>query len=172
MFPSCADATIGRMVRSALFILALVISQCPAAQEGTIRIVLGFPAGASADLLTRMLADQMRTALGQAVIVENRVGAGGQLANEAVKSAAPDGATLLMTPVATMSIYPHSYTSLRYDPFKDFEPLAHLANFQLALGVSAKVPAKSVAAGTFALTPSASWKFARCASGSKSLNGS
>lgn len=133
------------MLRSALFILALVIAQSLAAQEGTIRIVLGFPAGASSDLLTRLLADQMRASLGQAVIVENRTGAGGQLANEAVKNAAPDGTTLLMTPVATMSIYPHSYQRLRYDPFQDFEPLAHLANFQLALGVSAKVPATTLA---------------------------
>jgi tripartite-type tricarboxylate transporter receptor subunit TctC len=133
------------MLRSALFILALAISRPLAAQEGTIRIVLGFPAGASADLLTRLLADQLRASLGQAVIVENRTGAGGQIANEAVKGATPDGTMLLMTPVATMSIYPHSYVSLRYDPFRDFEPLAHLASFQLALGVSAKVPASTLA---------------------------
>jgi tripartite-type tricarboxylate transporter receptor subunit TctC len=133
------------MWRAVGLLLALALSPPASAQEGTIRIVLGFPAGASSDLLTRLLADQMRAALGQAVIVENRTGAGGQLANEAVKNAAPDGTTLLMTPVATMSIYPHSYRSLRYDPFKDFEPLAHLANFQLALGVSAKVPARTVA---------------------------
>jgi tripartite-type tricarboxylate transporter receptor subunit TctC len=50
-----------------------------------------------------------------------------------------------MTPVATMSIYPHSYARLRYDPFKDFEPIAHLADFQLALGVSAKVRAGTLA---------------------------
>ncbi|HEU0258361.1 MAG TPA: tripartite tricarboxylate transporter substrate-binding protein, partial [Burkholderiales bacterium] len=56
-----------------------------------------------------------------------------------------DGLTLLMTPVATMSIYPHSYAKLRYDPFTDFEPLAHLANFQLALGVSAKLQAATLA---------------------------
>jgi tripartite-type tricarboxylate transporter receptor subunit TctC len=133
------------MLRSALFLLALVVSPPLAAQEGTIRIVLGFPAGASSDLLTRLLADQMRAALGQAVIVENRTGAGGQVANEAVKNAAPDGTTLLMTPVATMAIYPHSYASLRYDPFRDFEPLAHLASFQLALGVSTKIPATTLA---------------------------
>jgi tripartite-type tricarboxylate transporter receptor subunit TctC len=142
---SRADATILRMWRAALLAFSLGVSQAAAAQEGTIRIVLGFPAGASSDLLTRLLADHMRTTLGQAVIVENRTGAGGQIANEAVKGAAPDGATLLMTPVATMSIYPHSYPRLRYDPFKDFEPLAHLANFQLALGVSAKIPATTLA---------------------------
>jgi tripartite-type tricarboxylate transporter receptor subunit TctC len=133
------------MWRAVLLACCLSVSQPGAAQEGTIRIVLGFPAGASSDLLTRLLADQMRAALGQAVIVENRTGAGGQIANEAVKSAAPDGLTLLMTPVATMSIYPHSYAKLRYDPFNDFEPLAHLANFQLALGVSTKLQAATVA---------------------------
>ncbi|HET9351463.1 MAG TPA: tripartite tricarboxylate transporter substrate-binding protein [Burkholderiales bacterium] len=133
------------MWRAVLLACCLSVSQPGAAQEGTIRIVLGFPAGASSDLLTRLLADQMRAALGQAVIVENRTGAGGQIANEAVKSAAPDGLTLLMTPVATMSIYPHSYAKLRYDPFNDFEPLAHLANFQLALGVSTKLQASTVA---------------------------
>jgi tripartite-type tricarboxylate transporter receptor subunit TctC len=133
------------MWRAVLLACCLSVSQPGAAQEGTIRIVLGFPAGASSDLLTRLLADQMRAALGQAVIVENRTGAGGQIANEAVKSAAPDGLTLLMTPVATMSIYPHSYAKLRYDPFNDFVPLAHLANFQLALGVSTKLQAATVA---------------------------
>jgi tripartite-type tricarboxylate transporter receptor subunit TctC len=133
------------MWRAVLLACCLSVSQPGAAQEGTIRIVLGFPAGASSDLLTRLLADQMRASLGQAVIVENRTGAGGQIANEAVKSAAPDGNTLLMTPVATMSIYPHSYAKLRYDPFNDFEPLAHLANFQLALGVSTKLQAATVA---------------------------
>ena len=133
------------MWRAVLIACCLGVSQPAAAQEGTIRIVLGFPAGASSDLLTRLLADHMRASLGQAVIVENRTGAGGQLANEAVKAAAPDGLTLLMTPVATMSIYPHTYAKLRYDPFNDFEPLAHLANFQLALGVGAKVPAATLA---------------------------
>jgi tripartite-type tricarboxylate transporter receptor subunit TctC len=68
------------MWRAASLFLALVVSQPASAQEGTIRIVLGFPAGASADFLTRLLADQMRASLGQAVIVENRTGAGGQLA--------------------------------------------------------------------------------------------
>ena len=132
------------MIRVLLFAL-LVTANIAFAQEGTVRIVLGFPAGASSDLLTRLLADHMRGSLNQPVIVENRTGAGGQIANEAVKAAAPDGLTLLMTPVATMSIYPHSYASLRYDPFTDYAPVAHLARFHLGLGVSAKVPAATLA---------------------------
>ena len=133
------------MIRSLVLFLALAVSTSALPQEGTIRIVLGFPAGASSDLLTRLLGEHLRVALGQPVIVENRTGAGGQIANEAVKSAPPDGLTLLMTPVATMSIYPHSYASLRYDPFRDFEPIAHLANFHLGLGVSARIPATTLA---------------------------
>lgn len=116
------------------------------AQEGTIRIIVGYPAGATSDILTRVVAEHMAGTLGQPVVVMNRAGAGGRLGNEAVKASTADGTTLLMTPVATMSIFPHSYAGqLRYDPFKDFVPLAHLSNFQLGLGVNADVPAKNLA---------------------------
>jgi tripartite-type tricarboxylate transporter receptor subunit TctC len=115
-----------------------------AAQEGSVRMVLGFPAGATSDILSRLVAENMRQTLGQPVIVENKPGAGGRVANETVKAARADGATLLMTPVATMSIFPHSFGDLRYDPFKDFAPVAHLSDFQLSLGVGASVPAKSL----------------------------
>ena len=115
-----------------------------AAQEGSVRMVLGFPAGATSDILSRLVAENMRQTLGQPVIVENKPGAGGRVANETVKAARADGTTLLMTPVATMSIFPHSFGDLRYDPFKDFAPVAHLSDFQLSLGVGANVPAKSL----------------------------
>ncbi len=115
-----------------------------AAQEGSVRMVLGFPAGATSDILSRLVAESMRQTLGQPVIVENKPGAGGRVANETVKAARADGTTLLMTPVATMSIFPHSFGALRYDPFKDFAPVAHLSDFQLSLGVGAGVPARSL----------------------------
>ena len=126
----------------------LLASAAPAwAQQAanTLRIVVGYPAGATSDALTRVVAEQMAKTLKQPVIVENKAGAGGRIANEAVKAAPPDGSTLLMTPVATMSIFPHSYAGqLRYDPFKDFAPVAHLSNFQLGLAVNAQVPAKTL----------------------------
>lgn len=115
------------------------------AQDAPLRIVLGFPPGASSDTVTRLIADKMRVSLGRAVVVENKPGAGGIVANMAVKAAAPDGNTLLMTPLATMVAYPHSYSRLEYDPFKDYVPVAHVAAFQLAFGVAAEVPAKSLA---------------------------
>ena len=115
------------------------------AQGNVIRIVVGYPAGATSDALTRVVADAMSKRLSQPVIVENRTGAGGQLANQAVKAAAPDGMTLMMTPVATMSIFPHSYAGqLKYDPFKDFAPVAHLSDFQIGLGVATNVPAQTL----------------------------
>lgn len=118
----------------------------PLPAQETTKILVGFPAGATSDTLTRLIAEQIGKRLRQTIIVENKAGAGGRLANEAVKAAAPDGATLLMTPVATMSIYPHSYAGqLRYDPFKDFAPVAHLANFQIGLAVGANVPAATLA---------------------------
>jgi len=133
--------------RLALFCAALAAAAAfpAAAQQGTLRIVLGFPAGATADLLSRLVAEHMRGSLGQPVIVENKPGAGGRLGAEAVKAAAPDGATLLLTPVATMAIFPHSLPGeLRYDPLRDFAAVAHLASYQIGFGVSAALPARTL----------------------------
>ena len=134
------------MHRFAALIVALALALPAIAQDKTLRIVLGYPPGASSAILTRLLADRMRTLLGQNVIVENKPGAGGIVGNETVKAAAPDGTTLLLTPVATMAAFPHSHgAALRYDPFRDFEPVAHLSNFQLSLLINAELPAKNVA---------------------------
>ena len=140
-----------RLRRRRLLQLAGVAALGPAfaparAQGGPLKIVVGYPAGATSDALSRIVAEQMAATLKQTVIVENKVGAGGRIANELVKAAPADGSTLLMTPVATMGIFPHSYAGqLRYDPFKDFVPVAHLSNFQLGWGVANTVPAKTLA---------------------------
>ena len=115
------------------------------AQDKPLRLVLGLPAGASSDTVTRLLAEKMRISLGRAVVVENKTGAGGIVANLAVKSAAPDGSTLLMTPLANMVAFPHSYAKLDYDPFRDYVAVAHLASFQLAFGIGPNVPARTLA---------------------------
>lgn len=129
----------------AALLLWLVLGGPVWAQDNPLRIILGFPPGAGSDTLTRLLADRMRVSLNRPVVVENKPGGGGILANELVKNARPDGNTILLTPFATMVAYPHSYSRLSYDPFKDYAPLAHVASFQLALGVGANVPAKTVA---------------------------
>jgi tripartite-type tricarboxylate transporter receptor subunit TctC len=88
----------------------------------------------------------MATTLQRPVIVENRPGAGGRMANEGVKAAPADGAALLLTPSATMAIFPHSYAGrLRYDPFRDFAPVAHLCSFHVGLAVGRQVPASTLA---------------------------
>jgi tripartite-type tricarboxylate transporter receptor subunit TctC len=142
-------STINCRIWGHLLLCTAALSVTPAlAQQpaGTLRIVVGYPAGATSDALTRIVAERMAKTLGQTVIVDNKAGAGGRIGNETVKAAAADGNTLLMTPVATMSIFPHSYAGqLRYDAFKDFVPVAHLTNFQLGLAVNAQVPAKTLA---------------------------
>ncbi len=115
------------------------------AQDSVLRVVVPFPAGATLDIIGRLLAERMKTTLGRPVIVENKVGAAGIIAAESVKTAAPDGNTLFLTPLAIISLNPHTYKALRYDPFVDFAPVAHVVQFQIAFGVSASVPAKTVA---------------------------
>ncbi len=135
-----------KLLRPALVAALLTVATHAAAQDKPLHIILGYPPGASSDTLMRLLADRLRPLLNQPVIPENKPGAGGIVGNETVKAAPPDGSTILLTPVATMAAFPHSHgASLRYDPFKDFEPVAHLANFQLSLLVNAEIPAKNVA---------------------------
>lgn len=136
-----------KLSRFVIAAILICIAGPSLAQDKTLRIVLGYPPGASSDLLTRLLAERMRPLLGgQTVIVENKAGGGGIVGNETVKAAPPDGSTLLLTPIATMAAFPHSHgANLRYDPFKDFEPVAHLTNFQLSLLLNGELPAKNIA---------------------------
>ncbi|MFY7854749.1 MAG: tripartite tricarboxylate transporter substrate-binding protein [Rubrivivax sp.] len=127
-------------------VAASLLSLPARAQQGVVKILVGYPAGATSDALTRVIAEHMAGTLKQTMIVENKPGAGGRIANELVKAAPADGLTLLMTPIATMGIFPHSYAGqLRYDPLKDFAPVAHLTSFQVGLGVGTQVPAKTLA---------------------------
>jgi tripartite-type tricarboxylate transporter receptor subunit TctC len=109
-----------------------------------VRLIFPFAAGGSGDALARLLAEHLRIALDQPVIVENRVGAQGRIGVQAVKGAAPDGKTLLLTPVAPMSVYVHVYKSLAYDPIGDFQPVSQVATFDFALAVGPQVSAKSL----------------------------
>jgi tripartite-type tricarboxylate transporter receptor subunit TctC len=132
--------------RAALGAVAAIATAPDAfAQHKPLRIILGVPPGVIADAIISMVGEKMGKTLGRSVIVENKTGAAGIVANMAVKSAAPDGSTLLMTPLATMVAFPHSYAKLDYDPFQDFAPVAHVASFQLPFGTGPKVPAQTLA---------------------------
>jgi tripartite-type tricarboxylate transporter receptor subunit TctC len=130
-----------------LAVVGALISTAPSrAQLGgePVRIIFPFAAGGSGDALARLIAEHLRGALNQPVIVENRAGAQGRIGVQAVKAAAPDGKTLLLTPVAPMSVYSHVYKSLAYDPIADFEPVAQVATFDFGLAVGPQVPAKTL----------------------------
>jgi tripartite-type tricarboxylate transporter receptor subunit TctC len=107
-----------------------------------VKIVNGFPAGGTADLTSRRVADRIAgSAYTKAAVVENKTGAAGRIAVDTVKAAPPDGSTLLLTPYSMMSIYPHIYKSLSYDPFRDFVPVCLGSMLSHGLAVGPLVPA-------------------------------
>src|SRR5258708_13649061 len=134
-----------RLTRRAALASGLAVAGTARAEDRPLHIVLGLPAGASSDTITRLVAEKMRVSLDRPVVVENKPGAAGIVANLAVKTAAPDGNTLLMTPLANMVAFPHSYSKLDYDPFRDYVPLAPVAAFQIAFGIGPDVPARTLA---------------------------
>lgn len=114
------------------------------AQNAPIKVLVGFPPGGGTDAIARILADKLKDALGTPVIVENKAGAGGQLAAQALKAAAPDGNTLFLTHDHSVTIIPLVMKNPGFDPAKDFVAAAGFATFVNALAVSGGTPAKSV----------------------------
>ncbi|HWV43765.1 Bug family tripartite tricarboxylate transporter substrate binding protein [Pseudorhodoplanes sp.] len=108
--------------------------------QQTTRVVVPFPAGGSTDALARILADKLKGVYAPTTLVENRVGAAGRLAVEYVKSAEADGSVMLFTPDFPITVYPHSFRSLSYDPVRDFTPVATIAKSALCLCVGPAVP--------------------------------
>ena len=119
-------------------------AQTPSAGK-TVKILVGFPPGGGTDAIARVLAEKLKDELGQSVIVENKPGAGGQLAAQALKTAAPDGTTLFLTHDHTVTILPLVTKNPGFDPAVDFVPVAGFATFVNAFAVSGGTPAKSVA---------------------------
>lgn len=107
----------------------------------SVRIVVGFTPGGSADLIARALAGQL-AGYATHVMVDNKPGAGGRIALEAVKNAEPDGSTLLVTPSSVTTLYPHVYKKLSYEPLKDLVPVSMLASFPFVLVAGPLVPAQ------------------------------
>lgn len=129
---------------SALAVAALVAPAQAQLVEQPIKIVFPFSAGASGDTLSRLIAEKMRVALKRPVIVEDRTGAAGRIGTELVAKAAPDGNTLLITPIAPISIYPLVYKNLKYDPLTELTPVSQLGTFEFGLAVADNLPVKSV----------------------------
>ena len=110
-----------------------------------IRIIVGFGAGGSNDIIARIVGQKLSERVGQPVIVENRTGGNGNIAAEAVARAAPDGYTLLSAPTSIMIHNAVLFSSLPYDPLKSYAPITILCNYPMYLSVSAELPVKSVA---------------------------
>ena len=107
------------------------------AQPNPTRVIVGFAPGGSVDALARMTADAVAAVNGRPAVVENRAGAGGRLALDLVKAAAPDGETLLVAPQGPMTLFTHVFKQqLKYDPARDFSPVTRLVtgDFALTLG--------------------------------------
>jgi len=129
--------------RDILLSSAALLAAGAHAQAAPTRILVGAPAGGSTDTLARTLATELGRLLGKTVIVENRPGAGGNIAAEAVAKAAPDGNTLLMS-FTSHAINASLYPSLPFDPIRDFTPLTCVATSPSVLVAHPSVPAKDV----------------------------
>jgi tripartite-type tricarboxylate transporter receptor subunit TctC len=134
-----------RFLAGLLGALCLGVSCAPAfAQAGKpVRILVGFPAGGGTDAIARTLAERLKDELGAPVIVENRAGAGGQIAAQALKVAPADGSTYFISHDHTISILPLVVKNPGFDPSHDFVPVAGFATFVNALAVSSGSPAKN-----------------------------
>ena len=111
------------------------------AKNNVVRLVVGFAAGGAADFVARQLAQHLQTELATTVLVDNRPGAGGRIAVDTVKNAKPDGLTLLVTPGSILTIYPHVYDKLSYQPLRDLVPVANLCAVPYSVNVGPAVPA-------------------------------
>ena len=121
----------------------LLGSALPSWSQGleTAKVVIGFAPGGTIDVTGRRVADKLAPVFARAAIAENKTGAGGQIAVQAVKTAAADGSMILLTPASPLGLHPFTYRKLPYDPVADLLPVSGAAVFDYALAVGPMVPA-------------------------------
>src|SRR5262245_28501887 len=131
------------LAASAAGLLASATSPIPRPQGQAIKrpvhVIVGFPAGGT-DVIARILADRLRGPYAATVLVENKPGAAARLAVEYVKNADPDGSVMLFTPDFPITVYPHSFRSLNYDPLRDFTAVSPAARSMLTYNIGPAVP--------------------------------
>jgi tripartite-type tricarboxylate transporter receptor subunit TctC len=142
---SLVSIGIRRLVASLLVVsFSAIASTAACAQapgKGPIRILVGFAAGGTTDVAARLIADRLREDLDRPVVVENKAGAGGRIAAEALKGSPADGSTLLLVPMVVPVLAPLVSRQLGYDPAHDLAPVAHVAYYAIALAVAPNHPA-------------------------------
>lgn len=109
-----------------------------------IRLLVGYPPGGPADIVARIMAERLSTVMGRAVVVDNRPGAGGQIAAQALKAAPADGSTLFLSNTHTIVTVPLTVASPGFSPSTDFRPIGTVANFELALAVHKRTGVKNL----------------------------
>lgn len=134
------------MIRSLCSVLLLTALQAAAQSypTRTVRVIVGFSPGGSMDVTARLVAEKLKDALGQQVIVENRPGAGAVIAADLVAKAPPDGHTMMLSGAGTLSIRQKLEAKLPYNADRDFAPVIHVANLPLVLATPMALPVKSV----------------------------
>src|SRR5467141_5014552 len=132
----------------ALFAAALhglALAQAPAWPQKPVRVLVGLAPGGNPDTLARMLASKWGDVFGQQFVVENRPGAGSTVAADIAAKSAPDGYTVLISDSSVVTMAPHLYKSLPYDPFRDLQPATLAVVVPMWLVANPSVPANTVA---------------------------
>jgi len=137
-------------MKRAIFALSAVLALCSAAAAQNyptkpIKLIVPFAPGGPADVIGRIIGQQLNVILGQGIVVENRGGAGGTIGARLAATADPDGYTLMFANTSTMSINPAVYHHLDYDPAKAFAPVALIGTTSNILVVNPALPAKTIA---------------------------
>jgi tripartite-type tricarboxylate transporter receptor subunit TctC len=133
------------LTRRAVFVASSTIAIWPHPLRAqlltkTAHLIVGFPAGGATDLIARMLADRLRGSYASAVIVENKPGGAARVAVDYVKNAEPNGSEILFTPDFPLTVYPHSFRTLSYDPMRDLVPVAPASRSTLTFIIGPAVP--------------------------------
>ncbi|MCX7962034.1 MAG: tripartite tricarboxylate transporter substrate binding protein [Burkholderiales bacterium] len=136
------------MKRFAVAVLLSLAAQGALAQpfpSRQITMIVGFAAGGGADTAARIIARRLAETIGQPVVIDNRAGAGGNIAADLVAKATPDGHTIGLASPGPLTVAPHMVAKLPYDPLRDFAPLTMAVTFPNVLVVNASVPATTLA---------------------------
>lgn len=142
--PRPAGAIGRRAFSTALATAPLWLGAARAQTDKPLKVIVGFPAGGSIDVVSRVVGEKLRHELQRPVVIENRPGAGGRLAAELLKASPPDGHTVMVTPVVVPVLAPLVFSRLSYKPETDFEPVVRLCDFDFALAVARNAPVKTL----------------------------